>query len=65
VAIAGVVMVGPTDDLARENRRAIEQYGRVAVVGEMPTLNPLTPERLRQWAETSLDPDGKLTELLT
>jgi dethiobiotin synthase len=63
--IAGVVMVGPADDLARENRLAIEHYGRVAVVGEMPMLNPLTPERLRGWAESSLDPDGKLTEFLT
>ena len=62
VPIAGVVMVGPPDDLARENRLAIEQYGRVAVVGEMPMLNPLTPERLRGWAETALDPDGRLME---
>ena len=44
VPIAGVVMVGLPD---RENRLAIEHYGRVAVVGEMPMLNPLTPERLR------------------
>lgn len=64
VPIAGVVMVGPLDDLARENRVAIEQYGRVAVVAQMPMLNPLTPERLREWAETSLDPDGRLMEVL-
>ena len=64
VPIAGVVMVGPLDDVARENRLAIEHYGRVAVLGEMPMLNPLTPERLRGWAETSLDADGRLTELL-
>lgn len=64
VPIAGVVMVGPTDDLARENRLAIEHYGRVAVLGEMPMLYPLTPERLRGWAETSLDADGRLAELL-
>ena len=41
VPIAGVVMVGPLDELATENRLAIEQYGRVAVVGEMPMLKPL------------------------
>ena len=64
VPIAGVVMVGPQDDLARDNRLAIEHYGRVAVLGEMPMLKPLTPERLRGWAETSLDPEGRLTDLL-
>lgn len=64
VPIAGVVMVGPLDDLARENRLAIEHYGRVAVLGEMPMLNPLTPERLRGWAETSLDAEGRLAEFL-
>ena len=62
VPIAGVVMVGTPD---RENRLAIEHYGRVPVVGEMPTLIPLTPDRLRSWAETSLDTEGRLRELLT
>jgi dethiobiotin synthetase len=65
VPIAGVVMVGPPGDLARENRLAIERYGRVAVVGEMPMLNPLTPERLRGWAESSFDRAGHLTDFLT
>lgn len=65
IAIAGVVMVGPADDISRENRLAIERYGRAVVVGEMPTLNPLTPEGLRKWAEGSLDADGRLAELLT
>ena len=64
VPIAGVVMVGPLDELATENRLAIEQYGRVAVVGEMPMLKPLTPERLQEWADTSLDTNGHLTEFL-
>ena len=64
VPIAGVVMVGPAGDLVRENRLAIEHYGRVAVLGEMPMLNPLTPERLRGWAETSLDGEGRLTDFL-
>ena len=52
------------DDFTRENRLAIEHYGRVPVLGEMPKLNPLTPERLDRWAETSLDADGQLTEFL-
>jgi len=64
VPIAGVVMVGPSDDVATENRLAIEHYGGTAVLGEMPMLNPLTPERLRAWAETSLDADGRLTDFL-
>jgi len=65
VPIAGVVMVGPPDDISRENRLAIEQYGGVAVLGEMPILNPLTEDRLRGWAETSLDAEGRLTDLLS
>jgi dethiobiotin synthase len=65
IAIAGVVMVGPPADAAGENRLAIEQYGRVAVIGEMPLLKPLTPERLRAWAESSLDAGGRLTDYLT
>jgi dethiobiotin synthase len=65
VPIAGVVMVGPPDDVSRDNRLAIEQYGGVAVLGEMPVLNPLTDDRLRGWAETSLDAEGRLTDLLS
>jgi dethiobiotin synthase len=65
IAIAGVVMVGPIDEISRENRLAIEHYGRTTVVGEMPMLNPLTPASLRMWAETSLDANGRLTECLT
>jgi len=47
--IAGVVMIGDAD---ADNRAAIEHYGNVAVVGEMPWFDPLTQERLRVWAET-------------
>jgi hypothetical protein len=56
-----VVMVGPPD---LENRRAIEDYGRVRVLGEVPPLDPLAPEPLTRWAETSLDPAGHLLEFL-
>ena len=31
------------------SRRAIERYGHVAVVGEMPYLAPLTAEALAAW----------------
>jgi hypothetical protein len=58
-------MVGPPDDISRENRLAIEHHGRVVVLGELPMLNPLTPERLRGWAEASLDADGRLADFLS
>jgi len=47
--IAGVVMIG---DANPDNRAAIEHYGRVDVLAQMPRFNPLTPECLRSWAET-------------
>jgi dethiobiotin synthase len=46
--VAGVVMIGDAD---ADNRAAIEHYGKVAVVGEMPRFDPLTRESLRAWAE--------------
>jgi dethiobiotin synthase len=60
IQIAGVVMVGPPNP---ENRRAIERYGSVPVVGELPMLEPLTPDSLQQWADAMLDPHGRLAEL--
>jgi dethiobiotin synthase len=47
--IAGVVMIG---DRNADNRTAIEHYGKVAVIAEMPRFDPLTPESLRAWAPT-------------
>ena len=47
--IAGVVMIGDPD---ADNRAAIEHYGNVAVIVEMPRFDPLTPESLRAWAQT-------------
>jgi dethiobiotin synthase len=46
--IAGVVMIG---DGNAGNRAAIEHYGNVAVVGEMPYFDPLTRESLRAWSQ--------------
>lgn len=43
IEIAGVVMVG---DKSPHNREAIEDYGKVRVICEMPLLDPLTPESL-------------------
>jgi dethiobiotin synthase len=55
--VAGIVMVGPPNT---ENRVAIEKYGAVEVVGEMPLFDPLTPETLEQWVDAELDPSGVL-----
>ena len=48
-------MVGAPND---ENRAAIEAYGRVPVVGELPPLDPLTPADAlaRPAAAGDLDP---------
>ena len=43
--ILGVVMVGAPDAL---NRESIEHFGRVPVIGQIPLLDPLTPETLAQ-----------------
>jgi dethiobiotin synthase len=57
--VLGVVMVGKRNP---ENRAAIEAYGRVPVLGELPPCDPLTPGALGQWASTDLDPAGRLEE---
>ena len=59
LAVAGVVMVGRRN---LENRRAIETYGRVRVIGELPRLDPLTPRALARWAASELDAAGCLQE---
>lgn len=62
IPVAGVVMGGEPN---HENRRAIEMYGRVAVLGEMPRFPELTPAVLRDWARTELDRDSLLKPFLT
>jgi dethiobiotin synthase len=59
--VAGVVMVGEPN---ADNREAIERYGDVAVLGEMPCFDPLTPIHLTSWAATELDRNGSLLELM-
>jgi dethiobiotin synthase len=56
--VAGVVMVGAPHS---ENRAAIEHHGKVAVLGELPPLDPLTADDLASWARLELDPNGLLT----
>lgn len=57
---AGVVMVGVAD---HNNRKAIEHYGEVAVLGEMPHFESLTSSILKRWAQAELDPDNLLEEI--
>lgn len=59
--VGGVVMVGPREG---ENRLAIERYGRVGVLAEMPRFDPLTSEQLAAWALKELDPESRLLEFL-
>jgi dethiobiotin synthase len=46
LSVAGVVMAGEPN---AENRAAVERYGGVPVA-VMPRFDPLTPERLAEWA---------------
>jgi dethiobiotin synthase len=62
VEVAGVVMVG---DKNSENREAIERFGRVHVLGEMPRLEHLTTETVGRWALQELDKEGRLAALLS
>ena len=50
--VAGVMMIGERN---ADNRAAIEQYGQVPVVAEMPFLRPLDPGLLAAWSVTHLD----------
>jgi dethiobiotin synthetase len=55
--VVGVVLVG---DPSPDNRAAIEQFGAVPVLGQMPRLEPLTPSAIREWALSDFDPEGRL-----
>jgi len=55
--VAGVVMVGEPND---DNRLAIEKYGAVEVIGQMPRFDPLTPESIERWAAAEFDRSGVL-----
>ena len=59
--IAGVVMVGVRNS---SNREAIERYGNVPVLGELPHISTLTPESLEFWANAELDPGDSLRAYL-
>jgi dethiobiotin synthase len=55
--VAGVVMVGNSNPA---NKDAIEKWGEVEVVGEMPVFPKLTADQLAGWATMDFDPKGKL-----
>jgi dethiobiotin synthetase len=59
--IAGVVLVGEKN---RDNCAAVEKYGQVPVLGEMPVLQPLDAASLGAWARAELDQAGQLAEFL-
>ena len=61
LTIAGVVLVGPPN---ADNHEAIEQYGDVRVLGDMPAFDPLTPDRLSAWAASDFDRDHVLAGML-
>ncbi len=50
--VAGLVLVGPPNP---ENRAAVASRGHVAVLGELPGLDPLNRESLAAWAAIGLD----------
>ena len=56
LGIVGVVLNGPQNP---ENRLAIERFGKVEVVGEVPRLEPLTAEALAA-AAARFDPEAIL-----
>lgn len=60
INVAGVVMVG---NLHPENREAIEQFGQVKVVGELPLIKNLSPTVLSQWAKKEFDKNNMLQQL--
>jgi dethiobiotin synthase len=70
LVVAGVVMVGDCD---ADNRAAIERYGGVTVLGEMPWFQEtagrrpaprLDIQRLAAWAAEHLDAGSRLAEFL-
>ena len=57
--VVGVLMIGAR---STENRIAIERYGCVPVIGEMPWLETMQPDAVASWATAHLDPRHALAE---
>lgn len=60
--VAGVVMVGEPH---RNNCDAIQRFGNVAVLGEMPVFPKLTADALAGWATMEFDLKGVLASCFT
>jgi dethiobiotin synthetase len=58
--VAGVLMIGEPNE---HNRAAIESRGHVAVVGQLPRLEPLTAATLDSAATAHIDPSRLLLRL--
>ncbi len=61
IPIAGAVMCGERNP---ENRAAVEKFGGIAVIGEMPRFDSLTSATLQRWAESEFDGEGRLAQYL-
>jgi dethiobiotin synthetase len=61
ITIAGVVLNGEPN---LENQRAIETYGKVAVLGAMPPFPALNSATLAAWSTTQFDRDNCLAPYL-
>lgn len=61
LSIAGVIMVGEKNE---ENRAAIEQYGEVKVIAQMPKFAPLSYANLAHWVDNEFDLDNRLEPFL-
>jgi len=55
--IAGIVLVGNRNPA---NRQAIERFGKVSIIAEMPHFTALTTDSLGQWATSEFDRIGVL-----
>ena len=61
LVVAGVVMVG---DVNAHNRAAVERYGQVPVIADMPYFADLSDGTLAEWAPAELDPGERLADWL-
>jgi dethiobiotin synthetase len=60
LTVAGVLMIGEPNE---HNRAAIESRGSVAVVGQLPRLDPLTAASLHSAATDHIDSSRLLLRL--
>jgi dethiobiotin synthase len=56
LAVAGVIMNGPPNE---DNREAIERYGRIEVLGQVPSFDHIGRDTVARMASL-IDPEGRL-----